>query len=306
MVARSQFNEDVYECLSWDAKSLFTSINVPRTIKYVCDIIYSDEEKYFPKIFDSSVAEDVLLPFPPRLIFEQMFIDCLTKFSSFSTLDGFYKQTEGLSMGSRLSPALANIFCHMMEENVISGYCGNKILFYVRYVDDIFVIIKKGFSTEILNEMNTFDSFLSFVPQQMVNNSLIFLDTKIYIDGEGTLQLGKYSKPSASDVILNFSKSVTPHKYKISTLCGEIHRCNHTTTTLAERDKALAELKTKFLNNKYPAKMINNKIAEIKNRDFVPSEFRSLREKDAKENPGMHANISLPFTSYRCDKIAQK
>ena len=113
----------------------------------------------------------------------------------------------------------------------------------------------------------------------MINNSLIFLDTEIYVDDNGILQFKKYQKPSASDVILNFSKSITPKKYKISTLSGEIFRCNYTNTTDIEREKALKKLKIKFLKNNYPEKLINTKITEIKNREFKQSEFRAIREK---------------------------
>ena len=154
--------------------------------------------------------------------------------------------------------------------------------------------------------MNNFDENLEFVAQPMLNNSLIFLDTEIYVDAHGILQLKQYSKPSASDVILNYTKSVTPKKYKISTLCGEIFRCNHTTSTFEDREVALNKLKIKFLKNNYPEKLINQKISDIKNRNFEPSEFRAIREKDATENPDNYANISLPFTDFRCEKIAQK
>ena len=88
--------------------------------------------------------------------------------------------------------------------------------------------------------MNEFDpTFLKFTIERMSNNSLVFLDTSIYIDSAGILQLKKYKKPSASEVVLNFSKSITPTKYKISTLVGEIYRCNNTTTTEKDLNFAL-------------------------------------------------------------------
>ena len=133
-------------------------------------------------------------------------------------------------MGSRLSPGLANIFCHMMEKQIIEKYLNNEIAMYKRYVDDIFCIIKKGEAERILNEMNNFNPSLKFTIEKMVKNKLIFLDTVVYMNSDNVLQLKKYNKQTASDVVLNFSKSVTPLKYKISTLIGEIYRCNNTTT----------------------------------------------------------------------------
>ena len=43
------------------------------------------------------------------------------------------------------------------------------------------------------------------------------------------------------------------------------------------------------MKNNYPEKLINNKINEIKQRNFQPSELRDIREKD-----------------YRCEKVARK
>ena len=301
---RKKYNQKTHDVISFDAKSLFTSINVPKTIKYICDKIYSEPEEYFPKVPKNGENTE-FLPHPPRPVFEKCFNECLTEFSGFSTLNGYYKQKSGVSMGSKLSPALANIFCTIMEEQIIKKYMGGKVIAYFRYVDDILVIGKKGSFDNILKEMNNFDENLNFVLQPMINNSLIFLDTEIYVDDNGILQFKKYQKPSASDVILNFSKSITPKKYKISTLSGEIFRCNYTNTTDIEREKALKKLKIKFLKNNYPEKLINTKITEIKNREFKPSEFRAIREKNITDNPEKFSNISIPYTDHRCAKIAQ-
>ena len=65
---------------------------------------------------------------------------------------------------------------------------GDKVIAYFRYVDDILVIGKKGSFDIILEEMNNFDENLNFVFQPMINSSLIFLDTEIYVDDNGILQ----------------------------------------------------------------------------------------------------------------------
>ena len=63
------------------------------------------------------------------------------EFSGFESLTGFYKQKSGLSMGGKLSPSLANIFVHMLEENIIQDYIDNGIIIsYQRYVDDVAII----------------------------------------------------------------------------------------------------------------------------------------------------------------------
>ena len=76
--------------------------------------------------------------------FQEIFQNILHDYSGFSTLTGYYKQTRGLAMGSKISSAVANIFMNMMETEIISKHIKNQnIVFYTRYVDDIYCFIKK-------------------------------------------------------------------------------------------------------------------------------------------------------------------
>ena len=104
---------------------------------------------------------------PPKNVFKQFFNDLLTKFSCFDSHSGYYRQTHGISMGSKISPYLANVFCHMMESEKILPFEKNgKILKYVRYVDDVFICCDKNFTETILKNMNSFHSQLRFTKQK--------------------------------------------------------------------------------------------------------------------------------------------
>ena len=93
-----------------------------------------------------------------------------------------------------------------------------KLVSYYRYVDDIYVCIKKGCYPNLLNEMNNFDSgYLNFSVDLMTDNKLNFLDTQTFVDQHGILQFRKFRKPTASDLLVDYHCSVTPRKYKIST-----------------------------------------------------------------------------------------
>ena len=115
----NKFAYDKHIICSFDASSLFTSINVTRVIAYVLDIVYLDPEKYFNEQYEDEDGVIHNYDIPPRTIFKQFFHDTLLKYSSFQTVTGYYIQTQGLSMGGRLSPVLADIFCHMMEQKII-------------------------------------------------------------------------------------------------------------------------------------------------------------------------------------------
>ena len=93
-----------YEVVTVDAVNLFTSINVPRVVEFIVEKIYSNPTAYFSPNSNENVT------FPPRHIFHAFMLNVLLKYSSFSTLSGFYRQSEGLSMGSKISPAISTIF----------------------------------------------------------------------------------------------------------------------------------------------------------------------------------------------------
>jgi hypothetical protein len=62
------------------------------------------------------------------------------KTSSFFRFNGqFYEQTDGVAMGSPLSPVIADFFMEHFEETVLDGAI-HKPLCWFRYVDDTFVI----------------------------------------------------------------------------------------------------------------------------------------------------------------------
>ena len=92
---------------------------------------------------------------------------------------------------------------------------------------------------------------------------------------------------------------------KVGTLCAEIYRINNTTNCSETLNKALEDLKTKFLNNNYPKKLVETKINEIRARNFQKSVSRiEYEEKFKNLDYSDFQNITLPFTDFKCGKIA--
>ena len=80
-----------------------------------------------------------------------------------------------------------------------------------------------------------------------------------------------------------------------------------TTNTEETLNHALEALKIKFLKNNYPKHVIENKINEIKARNFKKSTSRlEYEEKYKNLDYGNFQNITLPFTNFRCGKIASE
>ena len=67
---REKFDPEKHEIFSIDAVSLFTSINVPRTIEYILDIIYDNLDLYFPHkeevVVEKEVEKTIIIEPPKR------------------------------------------------------------------------------------------------------------------------------------------------------------------------------------------------------------------------------------------------
>ena len=119
----------------------------------------------------------------------------------------YYKQANGIPMGSKFSSALANIFLHFFEKDLI-----NLKIKAFRYIDDFIVFNSPDFKnifpciypTE-LTLKNTSDN----------SNSYSFLDLNIRI--EKTLKIGVYDKRK------NFNFNVVSLTNKNSCISNSIH-----------------------------------------------------------------------------------
>ena len=267
---RQNFDPSEMEIICIDCVSLYTSVNVELVIEEITKEIFKTPENFFNYVSEELTNSGKTIKIPTESIFKNFLFQILLKYNKFSTVVGHFQQKNGLSMGSSVSPILANFYVNLMEKNIIKNEIQNgTITSYCRYVDDIYCVIQKDSKQRVLDTMNKFDpNFLKFTCENMTNNHLPYLDTQIYLDTKDVPQIKKYRKKTASDVIINFRTSICARKYKVSTLQGDIYRCHYTCTKTEDRDIALKELTELYVRNEYPRKLIENKIQEIRNRNF--------------------------------------
>ena len=139
----------------------------------------------------------------------------------------------------------------------------------------------------------------------MVDSKINFLDTTVILN-DRKISLEMYRKPTFTDKTVNFKTSISPKNYKWSTFIGEIFRCNNCTSDVITRDRAIEKTKQIFLKNNFPSHIMDQKIAEVKGRDFKPSENKLRREEDRKNPDLVFHTMSLPFTSFRCSAVASQ
>jgi reverse gyrase len=117
-------------------------------------------------------------------------------------------------MGSRLGPIIANIFMHNFEMKHMDNLIKLGVKFWSRFVDDVFVIIKKGSEVEkILDFLNSQHNKIKFTMEMEINKQINFLDIKVKRKNDLKIETSTYRKPTFTGVMLNWN-SLTSIRYK--------------------------------------------------------------------------------------------
>ena len=148
------------ECLvSFDVVSLFTSISVPETLSIISNLLMSDNLLHQrTNLTASDVIKCVEL--------------CLYS-TVFSFNDSLYRQIFGTPMGSCISPVVANIFMEHIERQALTTF-GEPPRIWLRYVDDVFCVIKSSVIDDFHHHINSISPNVKFTLELEDNNSLAF------------------------------------------------------------------------------------------------------------------------------------
>ncbi|XP_045456272.1 uncharacterized protein LOC123666111 [Melitaea cinxia] len=193
----------------------------------------------------------------------------------------FYKQVDGVAMGSPVSPVVADIFMEDFEETALRT---SPITprFYKRYVDDTFTILPSDKVSIFLHHLNSINSKIQFTMELEANKSLAFLDVLVIRNPNNTLSHTVYRKHTHTDRYLN----------------GESH---HHPTQLATVGKSLFQRARGICDERH----LETELQHVKqvlrdNKLRVPHPHRSERVKPATVE---RVPAVLPFMKGVTDKI---
>ena len=191
----------------------------------------------------------------------------LFKYNYFVYKKKIYRQKNGITMGTKCGPSLANIYVHIFEILVQNTY-STSILFYRRFIDDLFMIILSNFDLSILN--NCFQNLkLTFSEEEIVN----YLDLNISICKlTNKICFSLYTKSTNTFSYLlvtsNHKKSIFKNIIK-----GLLIRIKRICTNYSDFLFFSFKLKNHLLNRGYSSKLFNrifNIINKCKREDLLP------------------------------------
>ena len=134
-------------------------------IKSLYTVIPNDEDMVSLKYFlDKWEAKD-----PPTDTLVRM-AELVLTLNTFEFKGEYYKQVDGVAMGSRLGPSYACLFVGYVEERMLAEYTGRKPDLYKRYMDDV-----AGAASNSEQDLQQFLDFASKYHPKLVYTSVVYL-----------------------------------------------------------------------------------------------------------------------------------
>ncbi|BHF63359.1 Membrane-associated guanylate kinase, WW and PDZ domain-containing protein 3 [Sparganum proliferum] len=157
---------------------------------------------------------------------------------TYFTLNGqIYEQIQGAPMGSPISGYLAEAVLQELETRVFQTY---KPKFWMRYVDDTFVILHRDAKDNFKRELDSVFPQIQFTMEEETNGVLSFLDVQA----------------TDTEKILHYSSN-HPLSHKRSCVRTLFHRIHTHCSTEAEKLRERKTLWHLFLANGYPRSFVN-------------------------------------------------
>lgn len=171
----------------------------------------------------------------------------------------FYLQVSGTSMGSKMAPSFASLYCGLFEQQIIGDQQHNPyhpfISNWKRYIDDIF-FVWKGTEAQLLDFhqfINTNNQHLRFTMEYDMHK-MNFLDILIYRDGD-RLGTNLYRKPTDRNSILH-GQSFHPVPLKRSLPVSQFNRIRRICSSDTDYQIQAADLESRFLQRQYKPRWI--------------------------------------------------
>ena len=182
----------------------------------------------------------------------------------------YYKQIEGVAMGSPLGPILSNIFLCYHEKRWLDNCPYEfKPMKYLRYVDDTFVLFwNESDADEFQKYLNAQHPNIKFTVEKEQNNTLPFLDVQVTRMDEEFVT-GTYRKPTFSGIYSNY-QSLIPTEYKFGLVTTLLYRSFELVSDYQQLDKEIKILKGILKKNCYPEGFVDTVIYRFRGQKFTP------------------------------------
>ena len=238
--------------VSFDVKSLYTSVPIEPALQAVGTLLENDQSVYSWSNGTNLKSEEIL----------HLLEICLRE-SSFKFRGQFYEMTNGLAMGCPVSPIVANIFMSQLEEKAINDMPSKPSL-WLRFVDDVLAIVKRRALQVTLETLNAQHDDIAFTMEVEENGQLPYLDARI-ARKDNQLLTSVYRKPTDTGRYLSFD-SHHPISCKRSTVDALLSRALTVPTDDEEKEREVGLVQEMLTENSYPRPFIKQQLSRLRKK----------------------------------------
>jgi hypothetical protein len=262
--------------VSFDVISLFTKIPISLAIEVVKEMLDADD----------SLKDRTLLSCDDILDLLEF---CLH--STYFMFGGkMFSQTFGCAMGSPISTIVANLVMENLENRIFSQNVAD-VLFWKRFVDDSWVVIKDSDVQKFFNFINQLEPSIAFtMEKENGEKSITFLDVCITRCDDFTFRSSVFHKPTHTDRYLDYA-SHHPAAHKRSVVKTLHYRARQICSNAPAFQTEVDYLKCVFKANNYPASSVHKCLVASSNGEA------RLQQ--------LHRRIVLPYVSGCSERIAR-
>ena len=285
-----------YQVVSLDVESLYTNVPITEAIELATNLIYEQDDT---PPFDKETCRELL-----KLCCSNTIVNVNGK---------IYTQTDGLSMGSKIAPMLANIWLANLD-----GVIKDDAELYYRYMDDICTLVQIGQEDNLLNRVNGIHPNLRFTMEKLHVDEqdgdklghISFLDIKITVWNDRSITTEWYRKETSTDVVMNWFSSA-PMKYKVNIVYGLVNRFWDTCSTYKSFTSGLDEAKKILIKNQYPEEWVDSKIGMVVEKIFKEKSNPNKSKNKTKEVSNateevVRRKVFLKYKGLATEKLAKE
>ncbi|XP_077523183.1 uncharacterized protein LOC144134065 [Amblyomma americanum] len=245
--------------VSFDVKSLFTSVPVDLAVKVCTAALESDP----------SLPERTPIDVPDLT---RLLRFCLT--NTYFTFENVpYKQIHGAAMGASICVTVANLTMEEIEGRALAAFTPAPKVF-LRYVDDCFCVVKREALKDFIVQLNSIEPAIQFTVEEEIDGRLPFLDLLVTRDSS-RLHFSVYRKPTHTGRYLSY-RSIHPDCQKCSVVSSLLRRmkvCSRREDQAAESE----HIRRDFTTCGYPVHIIDSMQRKLDRPRMQPAESTEKR-----------------------------
>ena len=177
-----------------------------------------------------------------------------------------YLQIQGVAMGTKVAPTIANLVMGHFEQQFVYTYPLQPSL-WLRFIDDNFMIWPHGPAAleDFIKHLNSVHPSLKFT-FEFSTKMVSFLDTLVIKDDQGTLYTDLYTKPTDTHAYLHYS-SCHPQHQKEGGPYGQLLRLKRICSKESDYKKHATNMVSHYSKRGYPERTLSAALNKANNRD---------------------------------------